>query len=204
MKIEMIKEGKLGTRPSWHEYGMGFAIWASNRASCWHVHAGSAITIDNHLIGTGYNGASSKIKKNCLETGCRKELKGFEYKSSLNSRSCIGTHAEMNAISNLTRMMPKHAAIYNTIFPCHGCAKDLLPYEIGTIVFKKSYSDSELKNTLELLEEANVKVCQLDMSLLRYWDIQVNHPHVDFDVWSGEEKEEARKMLAFYHDMRKI
>ena len=193
--IYIIKEGGLGERPSWDEYGMKFAIDASSRSSCWNVRAGSVITLDNQIIATGYNGAPGAIKKNCLESGCRKSLKGLDYHESLGCGECIGIHSEMNAVGHLSKRGMSKLVLYNTIFPCHTCAKDILPYNFQKIFFKRMYSEKEAKSTLELLEEAGIEIYQLDLSPERVLDIEFNHPNVKFDVWSPEEKERIKNIF---------
>lgn len=195
-RIDVISEGKLGTRPNWDEYIMHLAIGVSSRSSCKHVHSGTIITSTNHeVLATGYNGAPSKIKNNCLVTGCRKELKGLEYQTSLGSGECIGVHSEMNALRHLSKREEGQLIVYNTIFPCHTCAKDLLSYNLVKIIFKRFYSEKELPTTLEHLEEAGVQVCQLDLSPERDMDIRYNHEDAFFGVWSDEERKRINEIL---------
>jgi dCMP deaminase len=188
-RIKTLEENPLGTRPNWDEYLMHIAIGIASRAACHYVRAGTIIvTPDHKIIGTGYNGAPSLIKKNCLETGCRKKNKGLDYHESLNSGACLNVHAEMNAAGHLTKIGNNSIEVYNTIFPCHTCAKNLLSYNPKRIIFKRAYSEKELPSTLDLFEEAGVEVYQLDLSPERDMDIRYNHPNVQFDVWSIEEK----------------
>jgi len=188
-RIKIIKQGELGTRPSWDEYFMHAAIGIASRASCHNVHSGTVIASNNQIIATGYNGAPSKIKDNCLITGCRKKLKGLNYEETLGACACIGVHSEMNALGHLSKRGAKNIILYTTIFPCYVCAKNILAYDIKKIVFKKPYSDKELKPTLDLLEEADVEIFQLDISPERDKDIQFNKREAVFDVWSNEEKQ---------------
>lgn len=181
-RIKVLKENPLGTRPDWNEYFMHTAIGIASRASCHHVHAGTVIVSNNQIISTGYNGAPAKIKNNCLITGCRKELKGLKYEESLGSGECIGVHSEMNALGHLTKLAAKKITVYITIFPCHTCAKNLLAYDVEKIVFKKLYSEKELPQTLDLLEEAGIEVYQLDLSKERDMDIRYNRK-AKFGVW---------------------
>jgi dCMP deaminase len=193
--IEVIKEGELGTRPNWDEYFMHIAIGIASRSSCHNVHSGTVIVGNKQIIGEGYNGAPSGIKKNCLETGCRKTLKGLNYEESLNSGTCIGEHSEINAISHISKLDPIKISIYTTIFPCFNCAKRMLSYNVEKIVFKRFYSDKEFQSTIDLLNEAGVKVYQLDLSPERDLDIRFDHPNVRFDVWSDEEKQQIKNLM---------
>jgi len=195
-RIKIINENPLGTRPSWDEIMMCTAILWASRSSCIHVHSATILASDNQIIAEGYNGAPSKIKENCLLTGCRKEKKGLEYKASLNCGECIGIHSEMNAVGHLSKREIESAIVYNTIFPCHGCAKNLLPYNPEKIIFKNFYSEKELKSTLDLLEEAQVPIFQLNISPARYLDISFSQQSALFDVWSNQEKEQLKQILS--------
>ncbi len=181
-RIKIIKEGELGSRPNWDEYFIHLAIGISSRATCHNVQAGTVIVSDNQIIGTGYNGAPTKIKNNCLITGCRKEMKGLKYEESLGCGECIGVHSEMNALGHLTKLNNKKISVYVTIFPCHTCAKNLLSYDIEKIVFKRFYSEKEMESTMDLFEEAGVDVYQLDLSKERYEDISRGRD-VKFGAW---------------------
>src|SRR3989338_8531848 len=174
-------------RPSWDEYFMTMAVVASSRATCRHVKAGCVIVLDKRIIGTGYNGAPPRII-NCLEAGCRKENLGFEYKGSLNKGLCIGVHAEMNALANITRNISKGATVYISIFPCMACAKNLLAYNVSRIVYRREYDKEEAERARRLLKEAGVILEQLDISAEKIINIIFNSPKVDFDTFSEEEK----------------
>lgn len=187
-RINIITEGELGTRASWDEIRIHAIAGFASRASCHNVHSASIITKNNQIIAEGYNGASALIKDNCLKTGCRKTNKGLDYHESLGSATCIGIHAEMNATGHLIKLGDEEIIVYAGIFPCHDCTKNLLAYNPKKIIFKKLYSDEELPQTLDILEEANIDIYQLDMSPERYIDITFNNPDVMFDVWTSEEK----------------
>jgi len=176
-------------RPTWDEYFMAIAILVSSRSSCRNVRAGSVIVLDKRIIGTGYNGAPPGVKENCLDYGCRKEISGLSYRESLNTGKCIGVHAEMNALANLSREIHKGATLYTTIFPCPACAKNLLAYNIKRIVYKKEYDKSESELSLRLFEEAGVEIEKLDLSSEKVKKILFSRQNVEFDVFSGEEKQ---------------
>lgn len=194
--IQIITEGELGTRPSWDEYFMKVAIAISSRASCYNVQAGSVVTLNNQVIATGYNGAPHGVK-NCLEYGrCYKEIQtNQDYSNQMNSGRCIGVHSEINALAHLTKLSHNGATLYVTIFPCTSCTKALLAYGIKRIVFKKIYDQRELITSMNMLKQANVEICQLDISPKRVLDIDFNHGGKRFDVWTKEEKEEVTNIL---------
>jgi dCMP deaminase len=170
-------------RPNWDEYFMAIAVLTSARSSCRHVRAGSVIVLDKHIIGTGYNGAPPGVKDNCLDAGCRKENLGLSYKESLNTGKCIGIHAEMNALANLSREIHKGATLYTTVFPCPACAKNLLAYGIKRVVYKREYDAEESRLSMNLFKEAGVEVEKLDLSQERLNQILFSQHKVDFDVF---------------------
>jgi len=175
-------------RPNWDEYFMAMAVLASTRASCKHVRAGSIIVLDKRIIGTGYNGAPVGVKNNCLGVGCNKENKGVSYREAFNVGKCIGVHAEMNALANLSREIHKGATLYVTIFPCPACAKNLLAYNIKKVVYKREYDSEESELSRSLFKEAGIEVSKLDLSSEKLKKILFNQNAVDFDVFSEEEK----------------
>jgi deoxycytidylate deaminase len=193
-KIKIIQENPIGTRPSWDESHMCTTIKNSTRSSCLFVRSASQFIEENQSVASGYNGASSNYEKNCLETGCRKEMKGLKYEESLNSGNCIGIHSEMNGLGHLTRKNVK-LTLYTTIFPCPTCAKNLQPYFIERLVFKKVYFNKEFDLALQFFLDAKTEVNQLDLSLKRYWDIDAYRRWKKFDVWSEEEYIKARKIM---------
>jgi deoxycytidylate deaminase/broad-specificity NMP kinase len=170
-------------RPNWDEYFMAMTTIASTRSSCDHFRVGAVIVLDNHIIGTGYNGAPPGVKRNCLEVGCNKEKEGSCFSDAFDIGKCIGVHAEMNALANLTREIHGGATLYVTIFPCPACAKNLLAYNFKKVVYKREYDDEESKLSKAFFKEANVEVKQLDLSSERLKDILFNKKKVEFDVF---------------------
>jgi dCMP deaminase len=191
--IKILKENPVGSRPDWDEEFMSIAIKNSNRSSCWFVRSGSLITYKNQIVASGYNGASSKYDKNCLDAGCAKEKKGLEYETSLGSGYCIGMHSEMNAVGHLNKINSDKLTLYTTIFPCPSCAKNLQPYGIERLVFKKNYSEEESK--IALMHLKGIEVNQLDLSLKRHWETDAYMKWKKFDVWTEEEFEKAQRIF---------
>lgn len=182
-------------RCSWDEYFMAIAILASSRSSCHHVRAGSVIVLGKRIIGTGYNGAPCGVKENCIDAGCRKEKSGIRYDEAFNIGKCVGVHAEMNALANLSREIHQGATLYTTVFPCPSCAKNLMAYNIKKVVYKREYSEEESMLSRALLEHAGIRIEQLDMTPERLRDVVFNLPSVDFDVFSEEERKSVRGFL---------
>lgn len=193
--IKIIKENPIGTRPSWDETFMSIAIENSNRSSCLFVRSGSNITYKNQLVASGYNGASSRYEKNCLELGCAKEREGLEYEKSLGSGHCIGMHSEMNATGHLNALHSEKLTLYTTILPCPPCAKNLQPYGIEKVIFKKRYFDKESDLALKFFLDAGIEVNQLDLSAKRKIEIDFYRKWKKFDIWTDEEFEKVQRII---------
>ena len=192
--IKIIKEGKLGSRPTWDEYFVNMAIGVSTRATCYKVHAGSVLVRNNRLVGTGYNGAPSGAES-CLEKGgCYKELKtGEDYSDTMNSGLCRGVHGEMNAFKYLDQAVDRsELTLYTTIFPCNSCAKNISG--IKNLVFKSPYDGREFESALGLFLETGTDIFQLNMSPMRKFDIDMNHSNVVHSVWSKKDMRQINKM----------
>lgn len=174
------------SRPEWDEYFMAMAVLASTRASCNHVRAGAVIVLDKRIIGTGYNGAPVGVKDNCLKVGCNKENEGVKYREAFDVGKCVGVHAEMNALANLSREIHKGAVLYTTIFPCSTCAKNLLAHNIRKVVYKREYDPKESKLSMALFKEAGVEVKKLDLSAEKIKEFLFNQHSVDFDIFSKD------------------
>ncbi len=171
---------------------MAMALIASTRASCKHVRAGSVIVLGNRIIGTGYNGVPPGVKQNCLESGCHKEKMGEKWGQSFGSGKCLGVHAEMNALANLSREIHRGATLYTTIFPCPPCAKNLLAYNIKRVVYKREYDPEETKLSMRLFEEAGIQVEKIDIDPKKLLDLVFGQHSVDFDIFSKEEKDRIK------------
>lgn len=189
--IPEIKQGKLGSRPSWDEGYMCDAIRASSRASCLNVRSGSVLIYNKRIVSTGYNGAPQGVPS-CIELrGCfKKSQTGKEYEETMNMGMCQGVHSEVNSLNNLRFNPPeKSINLYTTVFPCNTCAKILTGRGIiNQIVFKRLYDEREFKQTMRIFNEASISIKRLDLSPERYIDIIFNQRKVKFDAWSDEQR----------------
>jgi len=202
-KIEPIFERSIGSRPNWDEYFMKTAISAASRSSCYHVNAGAVITLDNRILGTGYNGASRR--DNCLQLGgCDKNAKsGKSYVETLGSGLCIGVHAELNALAYMTAPFDRsRLKIYATVLPCNGCAKTLVSNGIETVVFKSFYNERERDHVLEEFGRAGVKVQRLDLSPERCVDIDFQLEGDAHSIWTPEERDRMRELIEKFREGR--
>lgn len=181
-------------RPTWDEYFMVLTMVVATRSSCRHVRCGCVIVLDKTILGIGYNGAPRGVA-NCLDKGCRKERLGFTYKNSLNSGLCLGIHAEMNALANMSRTIHRGATVYTTTFPCSSCAKTLLGYSISRLVYKREYDDEEKNGTAKkLFKEVGVKVEKLDLFPKRILEILFKTFPVKVSPFSLKEEKEISQL----------
>jgi len=164
---------------------MAMAIVASSRSSCHNVRAGSVIVSDNHIIGTGYNGTPPGIEKNCIEHGCRKELSGIKYESQFNIGKCIGIHAEMNALANVSRKIYTGSTLYTTIFPCPSCAKNILAYKFKKVIYLKEYDKEETETSMALFKEAGIEIEKIDITKEKFDEIIFSRDAKKFGVFNN-------------------
>ena len=147
-------------RPSWDEFFMFSALWASTRSSCRHLQTGAVIVDDKRIIASGYNGAPPGIE-NCLEAGCRKDRMGVDFDDK-GKGVCRGSHAEYNALAQISRRNLKGTAIYTLYYPCSACAKNIVGSGIQRVVYSRVYKEKD-SLTRELFEEAGVILAKLDI-----------------------------------------
>ena len=147
-------------RPSWDEYFMFSAVLAATRSSCKHLHTGAVVIKDKRIIAAGYNGAPPGIV-NCLERGCRKDREGVSFDDK-GKGVCRGIHAELNALSQVSREVLKDAntTLYTVYLPCSSCAKFLVGAGIKEVVYLKVYEESDIL-TKELFSESGTILRQM-------------------------------------------
>ena len=144
-------------RMDFDTYFMEMAHLASKRSTCIRRKVGAVLVKDNHVIATGYNGASSGAthcsQKNCL----REQLK---IPSGERHEICRAVHAEQNAIVQAARygIASEGSTIYVTVTPCFICAKILINAGVKEIVIDGDYPDSF---TMDLLKEVGIKIRKL-------------------------------------------
>ncbi len=124
------------TRFSWDESFIAHALIAAYRSSCRQIHTGCVIVKNKRIIASGYNGRAPGFEENCLEDRCEKQEQEIE---ALNMLTCLGSHAETNALLQPTLEANKRATIYSVYSPCYACAKQIAAAEIAEIVYLKPY-----------------------------------------------------------------
>ncbi len=146
-------------RPSWENYFMDITTLVAKRSTCIRRAVGAVIVKNKRILATGYNGAPTGIE-HCLEKGCLREV--LNVPSGERHELCRGIHAEQNAIIQAAfhGVSIKGGTLFCTNQPCSICAKMIINAGIAKIYYRSEYAD-EMSN--EMLEEANIKLIQLDV-----------------------------------------
>lgn len=155
-------------RPNWDTIFMFQAYVVATRSSCLHLSTGAIIVKDKRVIASGYNGAPPGIQ-NCLDVGCRKDQYhiGFDDKGK---GVCRGTHAEINALSQIARRDLDGSILYSLYYPCSACAKAIVGNRIEEVIYSKIYNEPD-SLTNELFSEAGIKLRKLDIDLENCFDL---------------------------------
>ena len=124
----------MKNRPSWHDYFIGLAYYASTRSNDSQTKVGCVIVgADNRVISIGYNGFCSGVDTSSLPT-----TRPMKYPFIV--------HAEENAISHMLIKPSFNKVAYITHVPCHRCAKLMWQNEVREWyipINKKAHSHSE-------------------------------------------------------------
>lgn len=151
-------------RLNWDEKHMLAAITIASRSSCNSLHTGAVIVKNKRILAEGYNGAPEGIE-NCLEAGCRKKKYGIDFESK-GSGQCVALHAEVNALSEVSKERAHGASLYTVYYPCADCAKEIVNHGINEVIYLKDYKEpSQLAK--ELFEKRNVKIRKLELDLTK-------------------------------------
>ncbi len=128
-------------RKSWDEYFMELARVAASRSTCLRRHVGAvAVSPDNRILGTGYNGALPGAP-HCEETGCLRQKMNIP--SGERQEICRAQHAEANICNIAARYgIPlEGATVYVTNQPCTTCVKAMVTSGIKRVVYEGDYPD---------------------------------------------------------------
>lgn len=128
-------------RQAWEEYFMSIAHLVAGRSTCIRRQVGSvAVSPDNRILGTGYNG-NLPGAPHCDELGClRQEL---NVPSGQRQEICRAQHAEANICNFAARhgVALEGATVYVTTQPCSTCVKAMVTSGIKKVVFDQGYPD---------------------------------------------------------------
>jgi dCMP deaminase len=143
---EQHLEGKQRVqRPSWDEYFLQIANLTAKRSPDAQTQCGCVITLDNRILGTGYNGYPAGIDDSILAN-----TRPLKYPWFL--------HSEINAIHNCT-IKPINGTAYITGLPCLPCLLNMWQAGIRRVVTGKQASfmrdtDTEYEMNVRLFLEA--------------------------------------------------
>ncbi|MCL2677454.1 MAG: dCMP deaminase family protein [Clostridiales bacterium] len=142
-------------RQTWEEYFMKIAHQVATRSTCLRRSVGAvAVSPDNRILGTGYNGALPGAP-HCGEAGCLRDQMNIP--SGQRQEICRAQHAEANICNFAARygVALDGAIVYVTTRPCATCVKAMATSGIKKVVFDSDYPD-EL--ALHLAEEAGLEL----------------------------------------------
>lgn len=126
-----------GERPSWDEYFVNMLPAVAARSTCLSRKVGAILTLENRIIGTGYNGPLPGYP-HCDTTGCIRIDRNIPSGERLDI--CRAVHAERNAIDYST-VKTAGATLYCTCSPCKFCAERIVTAQISRIVVLERYQD---------------------------------------------------------------
>lgn len=166
-------------RPSVDEIMMQAALLFSQRSTCVRVKAGTVISVDNHIVSTGYNG-SGPGQEHCIDHFEKKfkrrglySSKEDEFNEWIKSESFKAEHrewhlkhemhGEANAIIFAARrgVQIEGGTLYTTISPCLFCAKSIIAAGLKRVVYYDLYDREEGKDSLTLLKDNKIEIEQL-------------------------------------------
>ncbi len=126
-------------RPELDVYFLQMAQLVATRATCDRKKVGAVITIDGHVVSTGYNGAPTNLP-HCDEVG-------HETSVVDGNETCVRTtHAEQNAVAIAAKYgrVVKGGTIFLTHAPCVTCTKTLVTAGIQRIVYMEDTKNGGL------------------------------------------------------------
>lgn len=137
-------------RPTWDEYFLAILDATAARATCDRGRSGCVITLDNHLLVTGYVGSPPGFD-HCDDAG-----------HLMVDGHCVRTvHAEQNALAQAaTRGVSlQGATAYTTMVPCRTCAMLFVTVGIRRVVSRFAYQNEDGWN---LMARAGIYLTQLE------------------------------------------
>jgi dCMP deaminase len=157
---EVFRESLFFERPSWDRYFMSIAQVVASRSNCVKRKVAAVVTRDRRIVSTGYNG-TPRGTRNCNEGGCPRCNDLAPGGTGL--LECLCSHGEENAITQASYhgASLRSGTLYTTFSPCLQCTKMIVNAGLSEVVYNAAYPLGE--RALELLEEAGVKLRQVDL-----------------------------------------
>lgn len=145
------------TRPTWDEYFLDIAEYASRRATCSRLHAGCIlVNPENRVLSMGYNGAPAGMR-HCDHSPVDDGILP-EFGDMTDGHCNRAQHAERNAIAACARegISVKGATAYVTGTPCLDCARMLVSAGITKVIFRHTYHNASMQAVTDFFEEAGI------------------------------------------------
>lgn len=131
----------------------------ASRSTCLRRAVGAvAVSGDNRILGTGYNGALPGAP-HCDEVGCiRNELK---IPSGQRQEICRAQHAEANVCNFAARhgVALDGATVYVTTQPCTTCIKAMATSGVKRVIFEGDYPDPFAR---QLAQEVGLELIKME------------------------------------------
>lgn len=153
-------------RPSHLDIFAQQAIVISQRPTCLFYEVGAVIFYGgSHFLSSGYNGAASG-DVDPREVGCARVVDGKIHEGE---GLCRGSHAELNAINNLTvsTLGLVDVSMMVTLHPCYSCAKQMANKGIKKVYYLWEYGREEF--VTNYLRARGVEVIKYTSTLLENW-----------------------------------
>lgn len=160
------------SRPSMLDVIAKQAIVISERSTCLWYEVGAVIFSGDIVLSSGYNGAA-RGDVDPREVGCARVVGG---KLKEGSGLCRGSHAELNAIGNLSAgtMGLTDLQMMVTLHPCYNCAKQIINKGIQRVYYLWEYGREQF--VTDYMIRCGVDVKHYTSDHLRAW-IEQNKYH---------------------------
>jgi dCMP deaminase len=141
------------------------AIVVGERSTCLWYQVGALIFAGDLVLSSGYNGAA-RGDVDPREVGCARVVGG---KLQEGKGFCRGSHAELNAISQLSAgtMGVCNLEMMVTLHPCYACAKQIRNKQITKVYYLWEYGREP--HVTEYLQAGGIKVEKYTSPHLERW-----------------------------------
>ena len=152
-------------RPSHLDILAQQAIVISKRSTCLFYEVGAAIFSGDIMLSSGYNGAARGDVDPRI-AGCARVVDG---KIQEGQGLCRGSHAELNAIGNLTSSTVglEDLRMVVTLHPCFSCAKQIVNKKIKKVYYVWEYGREQ--GVTQYLIDRGVEVEKYSSVFLQRW-----------------------------------
>lgn len=164
-KMFQYKLDRSYERPTFLDIFAQQAIVISKRSTCLFYEVGAVVFHDDLVLSSGYNGAA-RGDVNPRIAGCARIVDG---KIQEGKGLCRGSHAELNAIGNLSAgtIGLSNLQMMVTLHPCNGCAKQIVNKKIKKVYYVWEYGREEF--VTEYLRDLGVDVVPYMTPFLKHW-----------------------------------